>query len=89
MKNDIYNLNRKYFPEIQDGNFDENTKLIITADIESDFSFAYLGIKRLPKKAKLAVLLAYYYYQSLLKKIKKTETKKLLREALEFRISKR
>lgn len=78
LKNDIYNLNRKYFPEIQDGNFDENTKLIITADIESDFSFAYLGIKRLPKKAKLAVLLAYYYYQSLLKKIKKTETKKII-----------
>lgn len=78
LKNDFENLNRRYFPEIKDGNFDETTKLSIVDDINKDFEYAYEGIKRLPDRAKLAVLVAYYYYRSLLKKLQKTEANKII-----------
>ncbi len=79
LKNDIENLDRSYFPEIKNGNFDEITKLTIVNDIENDFKIAYQGIKRLPGRAKLAVLLAYYYYRSLLKKLKKIEAREIIK----------
>lgn len=72
LKNDIQNLNRSYFPDIKFKNFNEITKYQIIKNIELDFENAENGIKRLPEKTKLAVLIAYYYYLKLLKKIKKT-----------------
>lgn len=78
LKNDIEVLDRRYFPEIQQQKFDEKSKLVVIQDIENDFSSAYVGIKKLPKRSKLAVLIAYYYYMSLLKKIKKTEADKII-----------
>lgn len=78
LKNDMENLDRRYFPELQQGMFDEKNKLAIIRDIEKDFNSAFVGIKKLPKRSKLAVLIAYYYYMSLLKKIKKTEANRIL-----------
>jgi phytoene/squalene synthetase len=66
------NLDRYYFPEVNKQNFDERKKQEIIDDIESDFRAAYEGIKRLPGRSRVAVLVAYYYYLSLLKKIKRT-----------------
>lgn len=78
IKNDMETLNRTYFPEITNGNLDESAKQKIIADIESNFDIAKEGIKKLPGKARLAVLVAYYYYRSLLQKIKKTPAEKIL-----------
>lgn len=38
----------------------------------NDFIIAKDGIRKLPKDAKFAVLTAFYYYQKLLRRIKKT-----------------
>lgn len=78
LKNDIEILDRRYFPELQQDRFGEKNKLVVIKDIENDFSSAFVGIKKLPKRSKLAVLIAYYYYMSLLKKIKKTRAERIL-----------
>jgi phytoene synthase len=79
IKNDIYDLNRGYFPEIKISTFGKEVKDTIIRDIESDFSAAYKGIKELPKNAKLPVLIANYYYLKLLKKIKHTPAEELVK----------
>lgn len=78
LKIDIEILDRTYFPNIQQDRFDEENKAIVIKDIENDFKSAYIGIKKLPKRSKLAVILAYYYYKSLLKKIKNTPATRIL-----------
>jgi phytoene/squalene synthetase len=77
LKNDVEILNRIYFPELLHKRLDEKNKLVVIKDIENDFSSAFVGIKKLPKRSKLAVLIAYYYLH-LLKKIRKTEAKRIL-----------
>jgi len=78
LKADLQTLNRKYFPEIERSGFEEKDKLLIITDIENDFNEAFKGIKKLPKRSKLAVLIAYYYYKILLRKIKNTPAKKVI-----------
>ncbi len=78
LKNDIENLDRRYFPEINIYTFNEYNKLSVIKDIENDFDIALTGIKQLPQKAKLSVLIAFYYYKNLLKKIKKTPANKII-----------
>jgi len=78
LKNDLEILDRRYFPEIQQSKFNEENKMILVKDVENDFKMAYEGIKRLPQKSKLAVLLAYYYYKILLRKIKHTPAPEIL-----------
>jgi phytoene/squalene synthetase len=58
--------------------FDEDIKKKIILDIEQDFAFSLPGIKKLPEKSRLGVLIAYYYYQRLLKIIRKTPAGELL-----------
>lgn len=70
MKDDILELNRSYFPELQNGNLTEVTKLAIECDIQSDFNRAYEGIRRLPVNSKFGVLVAYKYYLTLFRKIR-------------------
>ena len=79
LENDIYNLNRSYFPEIEISTFGNEVRDEIAADIENDFSVALAGIRRLPKNAKLPVFIAYTYYLRLLKKIKHTPAEKLVK----------
>lgn len=78
LKNDIENLDRSYFPEIEINTFNNAIKKQIINDIETDFASSFPGIKKLPQKAKLPVLIAYYYYLSLLNKIKNTPAEKLM-----------
>jgi phytoene/squalene synthetase len=70
LKNDTEDLGRVYFPHLVNGYFNEQIKLTIIEDIESDFREAFEGIKQLPKSTRVAVLSAYYYYLELLLKIK-------------------
>lgn len=75
LKDDINNLDRKYFPQITENNFDEKIKKEIIADIQKDFENSLLGIKKLPGRSKLAVLTAYQYYKKLLQKTNRTPAK--------------
>ncbi len=79
LKNDIYDLSRSYFPEIDINTFNKEVKDKIIKDIEADFTASLPGIKKLPQNAKLPVLIAYYYYLSLLSKIRNTPAEKLIR----------
>jgi len=78
LKTDMEFLDRSYFPEIEKGIFNESIKKEVILKIHEDFDMAYDGIKRLPKNAKLAVLLAYYYYKNLLQKIERIPAGKVL-----------
>jgi len=69
LKSDLEFLDRQYFPEMGDGSFDDHVKAEIIKDIEIDFAVARKGILNLPEDAKLAVLIAFYYYKRLLNKI--------------------
>lgn len=71
LKADLFELKRSYFPEITSNHFNHETKCKIEQSIEIDFKNAYPGIKNLPGRSKLAVALAYYYYLTLFKKIRK------------------
>lgn len=68
---DYQGLSRMYFPGCDFNNFTETDKLKIEQDIEADFQNAYDGILRLPLKARFGVYVAYKYYYSLFKKIRK------------------
>ncbi|MBK7093861.1 MAG: phytoene/squalene synthase family protein [Saprospiraceae bacterium] len=85
IKNDFENLGRSYFPNVDKFNFNEHTKKDIITDIEKDFADAYKGIQKLPINAKLGVFIAYKYYLSLLRKLKRKDSKQIL--ASRIRIS--
>lgn len=69
---DYHSLGRTYFPGVDLKGFDEKTKTAIEADIDVDFAAGFEGIKLLPKGARFGVYIAYVYYYSLFKKIRKT-----------------
>ncbi len=72
VKADKETLNRTYFPKVDFNNFTATHKTAIELDIEEDFKMALEGIKLLPPKARFGVYVAYKYYLSLFKKIKRT-----------------
>lgn len=78
IKNDVEHLGRTYFPRINGFGFNETTKKQIIEEIEQDFHEAYQGIKKLPNDSKLAVLLAYYYFRNLLRKLENTPANEIL-----------
>lgn len=82
LKEDYHILGRTYFPEIDLKNFNDGTKLKIENEIELEFKQALIGIKKLPITARFGVYLAYQYYWSLFKKIKKTKAKVILNERI-------
>lgn len=77
-KADYQNLKRTYFPAVDFNNFTAQCKQQIEDDIQYDLQKAYEGIVQLPLTARYGVYLAYKYYLSLFKKIKRTEANKLL-----------
>ena len=80
MKDDYQLLGRIYFPGVNMNDFTISAKKQIEDEIENDFHLALVGIKKLPVSSKGGVFLAYMYYQSLFKKIKKLPAHKILNE---------
>ncbi|HRH48515.1 MAG TPA: phytoene/squalene synthase family protein [Panacibacter sp.] len=80
IKNDFEGLNRTYFPGCDFRNFTKADKTAIEKDIQKDFDHAYKGILQLPSKAKFGVYVAYKYYVSLFKKIKRLPPQNILEE---------
>ncbi|MGB3008060.1 MAG: phytoene/squalene synthase family protein [Chitinophagaceae bacterium] len=78
IKADFDGLSRVYFPGCDFTNFTEQDKKKIEDDIQNDFRGAYEGIKGLPLKARFGVYVAYKYYLSLFKKIKRIEPARIL-----------
>ncbi|MBK7108079.1 MAG: phytoene/squalene synthase family protein [Chitinophagales bacterium] len=80
LKDDYQILGRTYFPDINMDLFDNDLKANIENDIENEFKEALKGIKKLPASSKFGVYLAYKYYLSLFKKIKRTSAQNILIE---------
>lgn len=81
--NQDYNqLGRVYFPGVNFEELNADTKKQIEADIKADFDFAYKGIVKLPKPARMGVYLAYIYYLQLFKKIQATDYTRIMQERI-------
>jgi 15-cis-phytoene synthase len=82
VKADYQELNRTYFPGMDFKNFTPAMKQQIENDIAEDFANAYSGILNLPVKARFGVYVAYKYYLSLFKKIKKIQPAKIMEQRI-------
>lgn len=80
MKDDYYTLGRSYFPNLDMTLFDNNVKLAIEHEIEEEFRQALIGIRKLPASSRFGVYLAYRYYVSLFRKIKRKSAQTILNE---------
>lgn len=80
VKADYALLDRTYFPGVDFANFTDTQKAEIEADIQNDFEMAYKGILMLPNKAKFGVYVAFKYYLSLFRKIKRMKPSRILNE---------
>lgn len=82
LKADYEGLDRVYFPGCDFRNFTIADKIAIEMDIQNDFDNAYLGILQLPIKSRFGVYVAYKYYLSLFKKIKKLQPQHVLEKRI-------
>lgn len=82
LRADFKQLNRTYFPGLDFTRFSEADKISIEQDIQKDFDQAYAGILQLPLKARFGVYVAYKYYLSLFKKIKRLEPDTIMEQRI-------
>ena len=82
VKADYQELGRTYFPGVDLEKFTPDEKLKIEEDIQDDFECALEGIIKLPSSSRLGVYVAYRYYFSLFKKIKKVSSDRLMEERI-------
>ena len=82
VKADYQELGRTYFPGVDLEKFTPDEKLKIEEDIQDDFECALEGIIKLPSSSRLGVYVAYRYYYSLFKKIKKVSSDRLMEERI-------
>jgi len=78
LNHDMKELDRVYFPELQENEWTPSTKQAIETDIQNDFEIALIGIKALPHNSRFGVYLAYKYYQCLFHKIRSLPPEKVL-----------
>ena len=89
MKDDYDVLGRTYFPNVDIKAFDNQVKLEIENEITNEFQLALEGIKKLPTSSRFGVYLAYRYYLSLFKKIKRTSATKMINQRIRISNSKK
>jgi phytoene synthase len=82
LKDDYQTLGRTYFPNVDMTEFTLQAKREIEAEIALDFKEALIGIKKLPVSSKGGVYLAYVYYLTLFKKIKRVSVDRVLVERI-------
>lgn len=82
IKADYNGMARVYFPGCDFNNFTEADKRQIEEDIHQDFREAYRGISQLPLKARFGVYVAYKYYLSLFRKIRRLKPARVLEERI-------
>lgn len=77
---DYNQLDRTYFPGLDFSGFTEHQKREIEEDIQKDFNDAFKGIMQLPGKARFGVYVAYKYYFSLFRKIKRLQPATIMQD---------
>lgn len=82
MKDDYQVLGRCYFPNVDISYFDNIVKAQIEQEIYAEFKEALEGIKKLPPSSRFGVYLAYRYYISLFRKIKRTSAHKIINQRI-------
>lgn len=82
MKDDYQILGRTYFPNVDISYFDNVVKSQIEKEIFDEFNEALEGIRKLPNSSRFGVYLAYRYYISLFRKIKKTSANKIINQRI-------
>ncbi|KFF01053.1 phytoene synthase [Chryseobacterium formosense] len=82
MKDDYQILGRTYFPNVDISYFDNVVKAQIEQEIHDEFQEALEGIRKLPNSSRFGVYLAYRYYISLFRKIKKTSANKIINQRI-------
>ena len=82
LKDDYKTLGRTYFPNVDMTEFTLQAKREIEEEIALDFKEALIGIKKLPVSSKGGVYLAYVYYLTLFKKIKRVSVDRVLVERI-------
>ncbi|MDX9768978.1 MAG: phytoene/squalene synthase family protein [Tenuifilaceae bacterium] len=82
LKSDFEERGRIYFPSVDFTNFSEKEKRKIEDDIEADLQKSLEGIRKLPRKAKLGVYIAYVYFRALLLRIKRVKASNLMNERI-------
>lgn len=78
LKADHEGLHRVYFPGCDLRNFTQDDKRAIEEDIQRDFDHAFEGIAQLPPKARFGVYVAYKYYLSLFRKIRRLQPQRVM-----------
>lgn len=78
LRSDYLVLGRQYFPGIDFYHFTPEDKCKIEEEIQKDFTEALFGIRRLPKTCRGGVYLAYNYYKSLFRKIKRLPPRRIM-----------
>lgn len=82
MKDDYQVLGRCYFPNVDISYFDNTVKSHIEKEIEEEFQTALEGIKKLPRSSRFGVYLAFRYYVSLFRKIKRTSASEMINQRI-------
>lgn len=82
IKADSEQLERMYFPGCSFHHFSQSDKIKIEEDIQKDFQNAFVGIINLPIKARFGVYVAYKYYLTLFRKIKRINAAEILNERI-------
>jgi len=80
IRDDVEILNRQYFHHSLENGFNDDVKSKIADEVEIDFQSSLRGLEKLPGNVKTGVLTAYFYYRTLLKIIRKTPAKELLKK---------
>jgi phytoene/squalene synthetase len=80
IKADHNSLHRVYFPGMDFHNFTPDMKQQIEEEIAADFHHAFKGVLQLPWKARFGVYVAYKYYVSLFRKIRKMQPSQILEQ---------
>lgn len=82
LKEDYTLLGRTYFPDVDLRLFDRTMKQKIEYEITLEFAEALTGIKKLPPSSKFGVYLAYKYYLSLFRKIKRSTPQEIMHQRI-------
>lgn len=82
LKADYQLMGRTYFPGLEMNQFNETSKKAIEFDIQKDFDFGLRGIRQLPKESRFGVYIAYTYYISLFRKVKRTSSSVILNKRI-------
>ena len=82
LKDDYNTLGRSYFEGLEVENYNNETRYEVEEGIEKDFQDALKGIKQLPLSSRFGVYIAYIYYYSLFKKIKRLKFEEIISQRI-------